>query len=121
MTKEKFIEDSRTVLKFIQCYCDNEHSKLIKQNDSINLIYRSDDLNIQIPYSLCAECEKTLRYSYKKLQNCPHEEKTSCRKCHEPCYEKREWKLLAKIMRYSGMKLGFIKIKNMFKSLKKVV
>ncbi|NLM99553.1 MAG: hypothetical protein GX170_05965, partial [Campylobacteraceae bacterium] len=44
-----------------------------------------------------------------------NEEKPSCRKCPNPCYEKDRWKLLAKIMKYSGMKLGLLKIRKMFK------
>ncbi|MDY0233650.1 MAG: nitrous oxide-stimulated promoter family protein, partial [Sulfurimonas sp.] len=106
MTEEKFIYDSQTVLKFIQCYCDHEHKKADKKADAIALCYKEKDLEESIHFSLCDRCEETLYYSYVKLQECPHDEKPSCRKCPKPCYDKKEWKLLAKIMRYSGLKFG---------------
>jgi len=111
MTEEKFIHDSRTVLKFIQCYCDNEHSKADKNTSSIKLNYKNKNLNEEIHYCLCERCEETLYYSYVKLQECPHDEKPSCRQCPKPCYDKPEWKHLAKIMRYSGLRFGIIKIR----------
>jgi len=111
MTEEKFIHDSKTVLKFIQCYCDSEHFKSKKNKDCIKLNYNDKNLNEEIHYDLCEKCEETLNYSYVKLQECPHDEKPSCRKCPRPCYDKTEWKLLAKIMRYSGLRLGILKIR----------
>lgn len=111
MTEEKFIHDSQTVLKFIQCYCDNEHFKSVKKKDSIKLNYNNKDLNEEIHYELCEKCAETLHYSYVKLQECPHDEKPSCRQCPKPCYDKTEWKLLAKIMRYSGIRFGIVKIR----------
>ena len=120
MTEEKFIDDSHTVLKFIQCYCDSEHYKAQKNKDSIQLNYDNKNLREETHYHLCEKCEKTLHYSYVKLQECIHEDKPSCRKCPKPCYDKEEWKLLAKIMRYSGLKLGILKIrKKLFGRFKK--
>ncbi|MCK9491911.1 MAG: nitrous oxide-stimulated promoter family protein [Sulfurimonas sp.] len=119
MTEEKFIHDSQTVLKFIQCYCDNEHTKADKKIDFIPLCYKQRDLNESIHYTLCDRCQETLYYSYIKLQNCPHDEKPSCRKCPKPCYDKKEWKHLAKIMRYSGLKFGILRIKKLFKGFQK--
>ena len=115
MTKEKFAEDSKTVSKFIQYYCDHEHKEDKKNKGFIELFYRSQNLDTQIRYSLCEKCENTLLYSYKRLQECPNEDKPSCRKCSQPCYERPKWKLLAKIMRYSGLRLGFLKVKKLFK------
>ncbi len=111
MTEEKFIHDSQTVLKFIQCYCDGEHSKNKRNRNSIELNYNNKNLNEVIHFNLCEKCEETLHYSYVKLQACPHDEKPSCRQCPKPCYDKPEWKHLAKIMRYSGLRLGIIKIR----------
>lgn len=121
MTEEKFIYDSQTVLKFIQCYCDSEHYKAQKSTDSIKLSYNNKNLKEEIHYCLCKKCEETLKYSYVKLQECPHDEKPSCRKCPKPCYDKPEWKHLAKIMRYSGLRLGILKIrKKLFSHFKKI-
>ncbi|MFT7004242.1 MAG: hypothetical protein ACJAWW_001599 [Sulfurimonas sp.] len=111
MTEEKFIHDSKTVLKFIQCYCDNEHSKSDKHKESIELCYNNKELNEEVNYSLCERCTETFNYSYQKLQACPHDEKPSCRKCPKPCYDKPHWKNLAKIMRSSGMRFGILKIR----------
>ena len=120
MTNKKFIDDSKTVLRFIQCYCDSEHFKAQKSKNYIKLNYNNKDLNEEIQYHLCEKCEETLRYSYTKLQECIHDDKPSCRKCPKPCYDKIEWKHLAKIMRYSGLRLGILKIrKKLFGRFKK--
>ena len=115
MTKEKFIYDSETVLKFIQYFCDHKHNDEEKIKDLLRLNYNNEDLHQEITYNLCKECEHTLLYSYEKLQDCPFQDKPSCRKCKEPCYERIQWKKSAKIMKYSGMQLGLVKIRKMFK------
>ncbi len=119
MTEEKFITDSETVLKFIQYYCDHQHHNEEKKEETIRLVYDGKDLQRSVHYNLCTECKQTLFYSYIKLQTCPYEEKPKCRKCPKPCYGKYEWKKLAKIMKYSGMRLGLLKIRTMFKRSKK--
>lgn len=115
MTEKKFIHDSETVLKFIKCYCDNKHDNNLQSKESVNLCYNNKDLDKKIEFKLCPDCRCTLFYSYAKLQSCPHTDKPSCRTCPDPCYGKNEWKKLAKIMSYSGMKLGLLKIKKFFK------
>lgn len=114
MKDTKFIGDTQTVLKFIQLYCDNNHKNIEKHSETLNLTYKDKELNTPINYTLCSTCKDTFLYSYHRLQNCPHEEKPRCRKCPNPCYEKPQWKKLSKIMRYSGMQLGLIKIKRLF-------
>ena len=118
MTQDKFIHDSETVLKFIQFYCDNKHLDIGKEDGKFKLVYKDKDLNQDLCYQLCQECKHSLHYSYVKLQECPQVEKPSCRKCKEPCYEKKEWKNSAKIMKFSGMRMGLIKIGTMFKKNK---
>lgn len=118
MTNEKFINDTKTVLKFIQIYCENKHKDANKEKNNLNLVYKDKDMNISLDYHLCNDCKNTLIYSYERLQECPHDEKPRCRKCPNPCYEKPQWKGLTKIMKYSGMKLGLIKVKK-FLSLSK--
>jgi hypothetical protein len=114
MTKQKFIEDSQTVAKFIQYYCEHEHVDSDKDYQELSLEYGGKCLGVKLELTLCQECNDAFFYSYKKLQECPNEQKPSCRKCKEPCYDKEEWRLLAKMMRYSGMQLGFLKIKKIF-------
>jgi hypothetical protein len=117
LKKEKFISDTETVLKFIQIYCNDKHKDEKKIRENLQLFYLNQDLHVKVDYDLCSTCKDTFLYSYQKLQACPHEEKPRCRKCPNPCYDKQEWKTLAKIMRHSGMKLGILKIKKLFKKI----
>jgi hypothetical protein len=112
---EKFSQDTTTVLKFIQLYCDKNHSDCEKTTDSQHLNYKNKPLHVTLDYLLCPTCRETFLYSYARLQECPFEEKPSCRKCPNPCYEKSKWKELAKIMKFSGMQLGLLKIRKLFK------
>jgi len=48
------------------------------------------------------------------LRACPHAEKPRCHHCPHPCYEREMWVNMARMMKYSGMKLGFTKIKKFF-------
>ena len=104
MTTQKFEKEIDTLKVFLQTYCLNKHN-----NQSIiekNITYK------ELQFNLCNDCLKVFEYSFEKLQNCPHEEKVKCRQCPNPCYDKYHWKQLAKIMRYSGMKLGLLRLKN---------
>jgi len=114
MTNEKFIHDTKTVLKFIQIYCDDKHKNDPKEKAYTELFYREEDLHVKVYYNLCSTCKDTFELSYHKLQICPHEEKPSCRKCPKPCYERPDWKTVAKIMKHGGMKLGLKKIRKLF-------
>lgn len=114
MSEEKFISEVETLLKFIQIYCDDKHDTE-KKYSSFELRYQDKDIS-HLNATLCSTCKKTFAYSVQKLQECPHEPKPRCRKCLNPCYERVEWKYIAKIMRYSGMKLGLLKIKKLFKN-----
>ena len=111
MTNEKFIEQNTTVLKFIQIYCDDKHSDLPKFSEILSLNYHGASLG-EHKFSLCESCKNLLFYANARLNECKHEIKPKCRACPSPCYEKNEWRQMAKIMRSSGMKLGLIKIKN---------
>jgi len=115
MTNEKFIHDTKTVLKFIQIYCDDKHEDEPKEKNSQKLIYLEKDLDVEVNYNLCSTCKETFLLSYRNLQECPHADKPSCRKCPSPCYERPDWKKVAKIMKHSGMKQGLLKIKKLLK------
>ncbi|RXJ66228.1 hypothetical protein CRV08_13725 [Halarcobacter ebronensis] len=110
MEIEKFKNELKTLKNFMELYCKHKHKNQLLFNK--NIPYKQESLSIDL--NLCEECHTLINYSIERLQNCPHEIKPKCRKCPNPCYEKKEWKSLAKIMRYSGMKLGFIKIKRFF-------
>jgi len=111
MTNEKFISEVETLKKFFTIHCKDKHTNQHKNIKSID--YKSQ--NYQVELELCDECKQLINYSIERLQGCPHEIKPRCRKCPNPCYEKPQWKRLAKLMRYSGMKLGILKIKRFFR------
>lgn len=114
MTQEKFIEQVSTLAKFLKANCEDNHSQATKQEINLSLIYKDKDLDYSVYTILCKECKELFYYAHERLSECPHEIKPSCRKCPHPCYEKSRWKQMAKIMRYSGMKLGLTKLKKMF-------
>ncbi|RXJ84589.1 nitrous oxide-stimulated promoter family protein [Arcobacter sp. CECT 8985] len=115
MTKEKFQSEIFTLKKFYEYYCKDNHTNLTSNN--ITLEYKDSKFILNI--TLCEDCKKNIEYSFLKVQECKHEIKPRCRKCPNPCYDKSHWKNTAKIMRYSGIKLGLVsikrKIKNIFK------
>ena len=111
MTNEKFAGEVETLKKFFTIYCSNKHTDQHKFTKKLQ--YRYIDYDIEL--ELCDECKELIEYSFLKLQECPHDIKPRCRQCPNPCYEKQQWKSLAKLMRYSGMQLGLTKIKSFLK------
>lgn len=114
MTKQKFISEVTTVTKFIQIYCDDKHKDELKEERLVALDFKDERDIIKLKFNLCKDCSQIAIYAYKKLQKCPHEEKPRCHTCPHPCYELPIWKKMAKIMKYSGIKLGLNKIKRLF-------
>jgi hypothetical protein len=111
MKSEKFISEVETLKKFFTIHCKDKHSL---QNSYVrNLKYKNESFNVD--FQLCDECKDLINYSIQRLEECPHDIKPRCRTCPKPCYEKAEWKKLAKLMRYSGIQLGILKIKKFFK------
>ncbi len=113
MTQEKLLHDAQILCQFIQFYCDKEHTHLPKKEHHLTIVFQENTLKI-LPYCLCFECESLLHYAYSHLKECQQDPKPSCRICQTPCYEKNMWKKMAKVMRYSGMRLGFLKLKKLF-------
>ncbi|MGA1931877.1 nitrous oxide-stimulated promoter family protein [Arcobacter sp. YIC-464] len=113
MEIEKFNTEIHTLNSFFKTYCQDNHQG--QENTKFNLVYKNTPFTLDIP--LCKQCCEDIQYSFEKLKLCPHEEKPRCRKCPNPCYEKPKWKNLAKIMRYSAVKLNFIDIKKRVKNL----
>lgn len=111
MEYEKFENEITTLYKFVHIYCKDNH--LNQQKTTQILKYKNHTLSVE--KSLCKECNELIKYSFEKLQQCPHEIKPRCRKCPNSCYEKEQWKKVAKLMRYSGLKMGLIKIKRLLK------
>lgn len=113
MTKDKFIYEVTTVTKFIQIYCDDKHCCEAKTKRELALDYKDEAGVVNVEFNLCKECEEMILYAYERLKSCPHIQKPRCHKCPHPCYELEIWKKMAKMMRYSGMKLGLNKIKRL--------
>lgn len=113
MTKEKLISDTQTLHRFIQLNCDKKHHDVLKNRGVLQVNFKEEAL-CELPYHVCEECETLLIYGYGRLRNCPHENKPSCRKCPNPCYEKSMWKKMAHVMNYSGMQLGLTKLRKLF-------
>jgi len=111
MTEEKFQRELQTLEEFFTNYCHDKHKNQTPQE------YKLEYKNSYHAFTLelCQECHILISYSHNRLLECPHEIKPRCRRCQNPCYEKKEWKALAKLMRYSGLKLGIIKIKKFLK------
>ena len=108
MTNEKFESEINTLKKFFEIYCKDKHEN--QKNHTSYVEYKSKFLTLEL--DLCEECYKTINYSFLKLQSCPQEIKPRCRVCPKPCYEKQEWKDIAKVMKYSAIKLSLGKIKS---------
>ncbi len=113
MTKEKFKSEIDVLKKFFEFYCKDHHS--LQEQKNITLSF--DNTNFSLHLDLCQNCLDTINYSFKRLQNCPHEIKPRCRTCPKPCYEKKQWRSIAKIMKYSAIRLGLSKVKQKVKNL----
>ncbi len=109
----KFKQEVETLKKFFEVYCSEKH---IEQKSIIKTLkYKDEEIDINL--NLCDECLRKIEYSFDRLLACPHEIKPRCRACPNPCYEKKNWKETAQVMRYSGFKLGLRTINKKVKKL----
>jgi len=108
MKDEKFKSEVETLNKFFSLYCKDKHQNRISFTQKVE--YKGQKYLYEL--CLCEDCKKLIGYSYERVKSCPHHNKPRCRTCANPCYDKKEWKSLAKVMRYSGTKLKLIKVKN---------
>ncbi len=115
METVKFKEEINTLKKFFEVYCNEKH--MDQENITKTFFYKNEEIKLHL--NMCPECLAKINYSFDRLLECPHDIKPRCRTCPTPCYEKKQWKEAAKVMRYSGMKLGLLslnkKIRNIFK------
>jgi len=114
MQNDKFKGEVQTLKKFFELHCHDKHQN--QKNHCKQLLYNDEKINVDL--NLCSECIELIHYSFDRLLECPHDPKPMCRTCPNPCYSKDEWKKVAKLMRYSGIQLGLVKIKKFFKVLK---
>lgn len=111
MKIEKFISEVDTLKKFFELHCIDNHTN--QKHHCKQLKYNGEKINTDI--EVCENCIHLIHYSFDRLIECPHDPKPRCRTCPNPCYEKSEWKKVAKLMRYSGIHLGILKIKKIFR------
>ncbi len=115
MTTKKFEKEIKTLQKFFTIYCKDKHTGQYEKEYKIP--YK--DKIFEFDANLCDECHSLLQYAILRLQECPNDPKPRCRKCPNSCYEKDKYKLMAKMMRYSGMKLGLTKAAQRIKKILK--
>ncbi len=118
MDKAKIEQEASSLKMMFETYCRlNRHAGRKAHTQRIHYAMYGHDITVYKEYELCSECEEVLRYSLDRLQTCSFDVKPRCRKCPHPCYEKEYWKKVAKIMRFSGMRLGLIKTRKMIKRI----
>ena len=116
MHNTRFKYEIDTLTLFIETFCKNKHQN---EQSCFTLNLNHNNYKYIKTANLCKECYEILLTTTHHLENCQLEEKPKCRKCKIKCYDKNHWKKVSQIMRYSGIKLGFIKLKNnMFNILK---
>lgn len=111
MTIEKFEHEIDVLKRFFELYCKDKHENLSQWH--IEPLYKNKQVHKNL--YLCKECLDAVNYSISRLQDCPHEIKPRCRNCPSPCYDKPQWRNTAKVMKYSGMRLGLTRIKSKIK------
>lgn len=108
MQEQKFEEELEVLKHFFSLYCHDLHRQHLKLH-SWHVMYKATCYDFSL--KLCPTCHENFDYALQRLTACPHEPKPRCRKCTNPCYEKTKYKALAKVMRYSGMKMSYVKMK----------
>lgn len=108
MTADKFKIEIDVLKKFYELYCKDKHGN--QKSKIVSLKYKEELFHLEL--HLCAECFEAIEYSFDRLKGCPHDIKPRCRSCPTPCYEKQRWKNIAKVMKYSAIKLSLGKIKS---------
>lgn len=115
MDTQKYLQEVEVLKRFFTLYCHHNHTTVSKATRSISLRNGANEPE-SIEMTLCSECHGLLRYALDRLHACPHDPKPRCRTCPQRCYDKKEWKQMASLMRYSGMMLGMIKVRRLLTS-----
>lgn len=110
MTETKIQNEIKTLKYFFTLYCSDKH----KNQVHTQLVEKHNNKEYTLDINICPECSPLLQTAFFNLTKCPHQIKPKCRKCKNPCYDKNDYKKVAKVMRYSGMKLGLLRIKKFF-------
>lgn len=103
MTRNIYIKNLKNLELFFNYFCEHKHPSIEKK-----VLLIKDDAQL----NLCPECEELFNYAHHKLSNCELDPKPKCRECEDKCYSNVDWKKMATVMKYSGMRLGLVKLKN---------
>jgi len=110
MTRDKYLQEVQTLETFFLTYCEDMHSDTAKSECRFELFNGGVDEG-ELRLMLCEECSGLLSYAIERLNRCELDPKPRCRKCPSRCYDKNQWKAMARMMRYSGIKLGVLKLR----------
>lgn len=99
-SKEK--SDIRTLMRFVEIYCRENHSLEKAQFTFGKIDLKSFRKKILF---LCPECSKLLRYGLTMRLRCPHDPKPMCKKCGTQCYKTDYRSKIREIMKFSGIYL----------------
>jgi hypothetical protein len=97
MEQAVFERNVNDLKRFFLIYCSDKHPEVPK-TDHDGLL-------------LCDRCSTLYMYALARLQQCPLDPKPKCRTCSVRCYEKMQWKSMAAVMRYAGLRLGILRIR----------
>ena len=103
MKKDIYFSNLKDLELFFNYYCSSNHP-----NSKKEILHPYEDIELE----LCDECVRLFDYAQDRLGECKLDPKPKCRTCSIRCYNKVEWKNMAKVMKYSGIRLGLIKLKN---------
>ncbi len=99
----KIIGDLKTLVRFIEVYCDGLHDASDRQ--AVDL--KTHDIQALAGRSveLCPDCTKLLTHALVKRSVCPMDPKPQCKHCPNHCYHPTYRKQIQEVMKYSGRKL----------------
>ena len=99
---EKEKDDIRTLMKFIEVYCRENHD-----GQKTPFSFKLSDIHEieKKEMSLCEDCSKLLTYGLTMRLKCPHDPKPMCKKCDRQCYHGEYKSKIREVMKFSGMYL----------------
>ena len=95
--KEK--NDIRTLMKFIEVYCGENHD-----GERAAFSFKLFDIREieKKEISFCADCSRLLTYGLTMRLKCPHDPKPMCKKCDRQCYHGEYKSKIREVMKFSG-------------------
>jgi len=97
---KKISKDVSVIAKFIEIFCNNNHSDRMKS--PIQSKGKIGEYLKDIPIELCPECNKLLLHAVGKRIMCPYDPKPRCKKCPTHCYGRGYRERIREVMQFSG-------------------